>query len=312
MPENWEGSANAYSHCQIYCFSIRLRLLRACPKLATDTLPPMAHQCRLRSSHRRLRAKDTLHVSYEHPGRNLDIQFWRTIRAPDNRSEYSLPPGLGTFPISPVGKYEGKLPDDMAVKGGCFYLMYRIYTLSIARRSNSVEIKHSIEREAMWIRFRSRDKPAINVFVGGGNAVSGKPMLGNAAATFGGLNRKSQGKTLQDYLVTPQQLWLDEVASHDGEVRQFVAMSSESRYSVEYQVTGEEVVRPSIRNHPTSSPPPTSISHQILAQLVVNRIMPPTINVSGELQVSSKTSPVCEISVGGANHAFYCIKDPHR
>ena len=78
--------------------------------------------------------------------------------------------------------------------------------LSIARRSNSVEIKHSIELEAMWIRFRSRDKFPIKVFAGGVNAVSGEPMLGNAATTFHGLNRKSQGKILQDYLMTPQQL----------------------------------------------------------------------------------------------------------
>ena len=94
----------------------------------------------------------------------------------------------------------------------------------------------------MWILFRSRDKLAIKVFVRGVNAVSGEPMLGNAATTLGGLNRKSQGKTLQDYLMTPQQLWLDGVASHDGQVRQFEAVSSESRYSVEFQVTGEEVV----------------------------------------------------------------------
>ena len=99
------------------------------------------------------------------------------------------------------------LPEEMAAKGGVFFPMYRIYTLSIARRSNSVEIKHSIELEAMWIRFRSRDRFAIKVFVGGVNAVSGEPMLlGNAATTFHGLNRKSQGKTLQDYLMTPQQL----------------------------------------------------------------------------------------------------------
>ncbi|KAL2055710.1 hypothetical protein ABVK25_003954 [Lepraria finkii] len=110
----------------------------------------------------------------------------------------------------------------MAAKGVCFFPMYCIYVLSIARHSSSVEIKHSIEREAMWTRFRSRDKFAIKVFVGGINAVSGEPMLGNAAATFRRLNRNPQGKTLQHYLVTPQQLWLDGVAGHDGQVRQFV------------------------------------------------------------------------------------------
>lgn len=47
---------------------------------------------------------------------------------------------------------------------------------------------------------------------------------------------------MQDYIITPDQLWLDGVASHDGRVRQFVAMPLGSGYSVEAQVTGEEVV----------------------------------------------------------------------
>lgn len=46
---------------------------------------------------------------------------------------------------------------------------------------------------------------------------------------------------MQDYVVTPKQLWLDGIASTGGRVRQFVAMPMGAGYRVEAQVTGEEV-----------------------------------------------------------------------
>ena len=94
----------------------------------------------------------------------------------------------------------------------------------------------------MWIRFDSRDCFAITVRVGGVNAISGEPLLENQASTLRRLSLIANGKSVQDYVVTPNQLWLDGVASNDGSVRQFVAMPLGSGYSIEAQVTGEDLV----------------------------------------------------------------------
>lgn len=53
-------------------------------------------------------------------------------------------------------------------------------------------------------------------------------------------NRLDQGKSIQDYVVAPSQLWLDGIATHDGKVRQFVAVGSGTGYSIEAQLTGAD------------------------------------------------------------------------
>lgn len=93
----------------------------------------------------------------------------------------------------------------------------------------------------MWIRFTSDDQFAINVSVGGVNAISGEPLVETSATQIRRLNLMSERKTVQDYVVTPQQLWLDSIASTAGRVRQFVAVPMGNGYTVEAQVTGEEV-----------------------------------------------------------------------
>jgi ubiquitin len=93
----------------------------------------------------------------------------------------------------------------------------------------------------MWIRFHSQKPYAIKIFVGGVNAVSGEPAVETAATMLRRRNRLSQNKPIQDYVVVPDQLWLDGIATDTGKVRQFVAMPVGSGYSVEAQVTGEEV-----------------------------------------------------------------------
>lgn len=94
----------------------------------------------------------------------------------------------------------------------------------------------------MWIRFKSRSIFAIKIHVGGVNAISGEPASENAATMLRRLKLHSKRESVQDYVVTPDQLWLDGIASNDGCVRQFVAMPQGSGYSVEYQVTGEDIV----------------------------------------------------------------------
>lgn len=77
------------------------------------------------------------------------------------------------------------------------------------------------------------------IYAGGVNAISA---IENEATILRRLKLHSNRGSLQDYVVTPNQLWLDGIASNDGRVRQFVAMPQGSGYSIEYQVTGEDVV----------------------------------------------------------------------
>jgi hypothetical protein len=98
-----------------------------------------------------------------------------------------------------------------------------------------------IEREAMWISFYCQRPYAIKIFVGGVNAVSGEPAVETAATRLRRRTLLSQNRSIQDYLVLPKQRWLDGIATTAGNVRQFVATPTGNGYSVEAQVTGEEV-----------------------------------------------------------------------
>ena len=76
-------------------------------------------------------------------------------------------------------------------------------------------------------------------------------------------------KSIQDYVVTPKQLWLDGIATGNGRVRQFVAMPLGSGYSVEAQVTGQDLVG-GLQFHVTpSTPPPTPPSSLMYAMHTV-------------------------------------------
>ena len=94
----------------------------------------------------------------------------------------------------------------------------------------------------MWINFSSESRFAIRIYLGGINAVSGESENENVATNLRRLKLVSQNKSIQDYIVTPDQLWLDGIASDSGRVRQFVAMPLGSGYSFEAQITGDDVV----------------------------------------------------------------------
>jgi hypothetical protein len=152
----------------------------------------------------------------------LSIILHRTIRVPDNADTNSLPPSLGSFPLFRVKDYTHNLPDELAQKGGIFFPMY--------------------QSEAMWMAFRANRPFALKIYVGGVNAVSGFPMVENEKTREKRARMLKEGKQIQDYVVTPDQPWLDGIVSEDGKIRQFVAQPKGSGFSVEAQVTGEEKV----------------------------------------------------------------------
>src|SRR5258706_9652176 len=92
----------------------------------------------------------------------------------------------------------------------------------------------------MWMKFSAQRPFAMKIYVGGVNAISGVPMSETPEAALKCL--QSSSKVKQDYVVLPDQPWLDGIAAEDGQIRQFVAMPKGSGYSVEAQVTGEEKI----------------------------------------------------------------------
>lgn len=167
----------------------------------------------------------------------MSIILHRTIRVPDNYSTNSLPPSHGGFPLYRVRDYRDRMPHDIVQKGGLFFPMYR--------------------REAMWLEFSADIPFAVKISVGGVNAISGFPVVETDRTRDKRRRMLSRGTTIQDYVVLPEQPWLDGIVSHDGNVRQFVAQPQGSGFTVEAQVYGNESIGgiqieivPPLRNTP--------------------------------------------------------------
>ena len=142
-----------------------------------------------------------------HGEAELTIEFQRTLRIPDDNRSYRLPPGLGKFPLCRVDDYPDNLPNTWKEHGGVFLPMY--------------------QTEAMWINFHADYPMAVKIAAGKINAVTGETW------------KDELTKTPQDYLVVPEQPWLDGFCVEKGLIRQFVAMPLGEGYTVEEQLTGE-------------------------------------------------------------------------
>lgn len=144
-------------------------------------------------------------------GTHFTVSFQRTLRLPDDGGTYPLPPSLGQFPVRRVEDYGDRVPPAWREHGGVFIPMY--------------------QREALWLNFLgdSWHPAAAKVGVGRVNALTGK-----------GWERALRDQP-QDYLVCPEQPWLDGINGGDGTIRQFVAMPLGQGYTVEGQATGEEL-----------------------------------------------------------------------
>jgi hypothetical protein len=152
-----------------------------------------------------------------HPRAKLEVEFQRTLRIPDDGDDYSLPPGLGKFPVFHVDDYTERVPDSWLEHGGVMLPMY--------------------QSEALWLNFdvsniaNQGNYPfAIKVATGKVDAVTGKSWCQ-------GLHQHPQ-----DFLVAPEQPWLDGYCVEKGIIRQFVAMPLGAGYTAEEQITGEAEV----------------------------------------------------------------------
>ncbi len=153
-----------------------------------------------------------------HPDAKASIDFQRTLRVPDDDSDYRLPPGMGSFDLRHIEDYADKLPNESIKRGGVLMPMY--------------------QSEALWIDFSGRYPIAVKIGTGKINAISGSQWSG-------GLQHPRQvseihsGKAMeakQDYVVIPEQPWLDGYCTEETVIRQFVAMPLGKGVTVEEQL----------------------------------------------------------------------------
>ena len=141
-----------------------------------------------------------------HEQARMEIAFQRTLRLPDDGQSYPLPPGVGEFPLRHVDDWSERLPAAWGRHGGVMLPMYRA--------------------EALWLSFHAEYPCAVKIATGKINALTGE-------AWHDALCPRPQ-----DYLVVPDQPWLDGFVVARGEVRQFVAMPLGAGYTAEEQLIG--------------------------------------------------------------------------
>ena len=145
---------------------------------------------------------DGLNFSFPevHPQARLRIEFQRTLRIPDDDQVHYLPPGLGTFPLTHVDDVGPRVPSAWVAHGGVLLPMYQ---------SEAVWI----HLDGTWVDRHDTAYPfAVKVAAGKIDAVTGQPWTTDLHARP------------QDYLVVPDQPWLDGFCVEKGVIRQFVAM----------------------------------------------------------------------------------------
>ena len=166
-------------------------------------------------------------------GERFGVAFQRTLRIPEDGRDYPLPAGLGRLPLAPITDLGHATPSAWRGPGAFFLPLY--------------------QREALWLAFEGAPwKPnAVQVGIGGINALTGNPLDTDLS------------DDPQNYLVCPDQPWLDGVNAGEGFVRQFVALPLGSGNTVEGQLTGAEAIggiqirayEPSPGRFPDEQPP---------------------------------------------------------
>jgi plasmid stabilization system protein ParE len=142
-------------------------------------------------------------------GNHTTISFNRTLIIPEDGKDYPLPAGFGRLPILCVADYADKVPPKWLEDGGFFIPLY--------------------QKEALFLEFGGKEwQPSTaKVAVGGINAVTGDAY-----------DEKIRAHK-QDYVIIPEQKWLDGINCGEGRVGQFVAMPLGQGYTIEEQLTDE-------------------------------------------------------------------------
>lgn len=157
---------------------------------------------------------DRLHFRFPevHENARCSVSFQRTLRIPDDGTPHHLPPGLGNFPLRHVDDYKSRLPADWLRRGGVLMPMH--------------------QAEAMWIGFGSGPRLSAPDY-----PFAVKIATGKVCAVTGDNWTEHLNQDPQDYVVLPDQPWIDGYCVEKGEIRQFIAMPLGEGYTVEEQIT---------------------------------------------------------------------------
>jgi hypothetical protein len=144
-----------------------------------------------------------------------------------------------------------RIPDD----GGDHPLPPSLGSLALFAAGQDEYVAPMRRSEAIWLGFQAPDwRPhALKVGIGGVDALSGERFDPNALTP-----------DPQDYVVIPDQPWLDGINAGDGFIRQFVAVPLGEGLTVEAQLSGQEseggltlsLFAPRPGRFPDAEPPP--------------------------------------------------------
>ena len=146
-----------------------------------------------------------------HGQAELAVQFTQSLRIPDDGLAYPEPPSYGRLPLRHVEDFADRLPQTVAERGGMLLPMYQSDSLCIS---------------FLW----SNAPMAVKIAMGKQCAITGSEWDPNLH------------ECPQDYVVVPNQKWIDGFLVAEGIVRQFVAAPLGDDLSVEKQLRGIEEI----------------------------------------------------------------------
>ena len=159
--------------------------------------------------------RDSLVIRFPeiHENAGVKIDFQRTLRLPDNGETHYLPPGLGKFPLRHIEDFDLGSNNHLKKRGGVIMPMF--------------------QADALWLNFSS-----INMTGQADYPIALKIGTGKVCAVSGDNWSPNLNRDPQDYVVVPEQPWLDGYNVGKNIVKQFVAAPMRQGFTVEEQLTG--------------------------------------------------------------------------
>ena len=142
-------------------------------------------------------------------GEHFLVTFQRTLRIPEDNNEYPLPPGLGSFPVRRVADFAANLPTSWSDDEEALFIP--LY-----------------QQEALWLSFTAVHWKPNAVMIG----------IGEINALTGALWQPKLEEQPQNYLVCPEQPWLDGFKVDDSVIRQFVTVPLGQGLAISEQILG--------------------------------------------------------------------------
>jgi hypothetical protein len=152
-----------------------------------------------------------------HENAGVSINFKRTLRLPDDGETYPLPPGLGDFPLRHIEDFDLNEHNHLKKRGGIIMPMF--------------------QADALWINFDPLQVTSDEIY-----PVAIKIGTGKICAISGEDWSPTLNRDPQDYIVVPEQPWIDGYNVGKNKIRQFVAAPMGEGYTTEEQLTGEAKV----------------------------------------------------------------------